>query len=258
MLKNLKDQLKANTASIPTTLGGSNHGYLGLILSPTAYMTITATPFQEPTTQANTPPSLPEPMTQTPAPSFAATPILQQLRKSKNVITVLKNQLLSAINNICVCALNDHHVGYMNQTIYVILNHLFTNYGNVTPLELEDNDTNMRLNWDPKIPFDCLIKQIEDGQDYAEDGGLPYTTKQLLCITYTLVFITGLYFEECKQWNNRPTAETTWATFKTQFHNTQCLLHDQLHTTKQAGFHNTYANHTPTTETQPLLNTMKF
>ena len=47
-LKNLKDQLKANAASIPTTLGGSNHGYLGLILSPSSYATITTTPFQEP------------------------------------------------------------------------------------------------------------------------------------------------------------------------------------------------------------------
>ena len=27
-LKHLKDQLKANAASIPTTLGGGNHGYL--------------------------------------------------------------------------------------------------------------------------------------------------------------------------------------------------------------------------------------
>ena len=36
-LKNLKDELKANAASIPTTLGSGTHGYLGLILSPTAY-----------------------------------------------------------------------------------------------------------------------------------------------------------------------------------------------------------------------------
>ena len=47
LLKNIKDQLKANAASIPTTLGGGNHSYLSLILSPTTYATITATPFQE-------------------------------------------------------------------------------------------------------------------------------------------------------------------------------------------------------------------
>ena len=47
-LKYLKDQLKANAASIPTTLGGGNHGYLGLILSPATYTTIAATQFVEP------------------------------------------------------------------------------------------------------------------------------------------------------------------------------------------------------------------
>ena len=139
----------------------------------------------------------------------------------------------------------------MNQTIHAILNHLFENYGNITPLECEDNDTKMRSNWDPNSPFDCLIKQIEDGQDYAEDGGQPYTTEQLLCIAYTLVFKTGLYFKECKQWNNHSATEQTWANFKTQFQNAQCLLHDQLHATKQAGFISNYANHTPNNETQP-------
>ena len=47
-LKNSKDELKANAASIPTTLGGGTHGYLGLILSSTAYATIAATQFIEP------------------------------------------------------------------------------------------------------------------------------------------------------------------------------------------------------------------
>ena len=159
--------------------------------------------------------------------------------------------LLSAIANIYIHARKDRHVGYMNQTIHTILNHLFKNYGNITPLELKDNDTKMRSNWDPDSPFDCLIKQIEDGQDYAEDGGQPYSAEQLLHITYTLIFKTGLYFEECKQWNNCPATEKTWANFKTQFQNAQCLLHDQLCTTKQAGFHSSYANHTPNTETQP-------
>ena len=119
----------------------------------------------------------------------------------------------------------------MNQPICAILHHLFENYGNITPLELEDNNTKMRLNWDPNSPFDCLIKQIEDGQDYTEDGGQPYTTEQLLHIAYTLVFKTGLYFEECKQWNTCLATEKTWANFKTQFHNAQRLLRDQLRTT---------------------------
>ena len=81
--------------------------------------------------EANSPPSLQEPMLQTPC---------------KNVITALKNQLLLAKDNIYIRALKDHHISYMNQTIRAILNHLLENYGIITPLELKDNDTKMRSN----------------------------------------------------------------------------------------------------------------
>ena len=47
-LKTLKDQLKANAASVPKTLGGGTHGYLGLILSPATYATISPTAFIKP------------------------------------------------------------------------------------------------------------------------------------------------------------------------------------------------------------------
>ena len=47
-LRTLKDQLEANAASVPTTLGGGNHGNLGLILSPATYATISPTAFNEP------------------------------------------------------------------------------------------------------------------------------------------------------------------------------------------------------------------
>ena len=139
----------------------------------------------------------------------------------------------------------------MNQSIHNLLTHLFENYGNITPLELEDNDTKMRALWDPNTPFDCLVQQLEDGQDYADDGSQPYTADQLLCIAYTLVFKTGLYFKDCKAWNAKPNNEKTWTTFKTHFHHAQRLLRDQLRTTKQAGFTSNVAIHHHPNKTQP-------
>ena len=134
-LKYLKDQLKANTASIPTTLGGGNHGYLGLILSPAAYTTIAATQFVEPIYPGQHP--------NVPAGTSTAntstivrhhTEDLRQWQEFKNINTALKNQLLSALDDIYICALKDRHVRYMNQSIRAILQHLFDNYGSITPL----------------------------------------------------------------------------------------------------------------------------
>ena len=94
LLKNLKDQLKANATSIRTTLGGGNHGYLGLILSPSAYATITTTPFQE----SNYPGQHPTIPAGTNATNTSAiichhTEDLKQWHECKNIITALKNQL---------------------------------------------------------------------------------------------------------------------------------------------------------------------
>ena len=251
-LKHLKDQLKANTASIPTTFGGGNHGYLGLILSPAAYTAVTATQFVEPIYPGQHP--------NVPAGTSAAntstlvrrhTEDLRQWREFKTVNTALKNLLLTTIDDIYVRALKDRHVGYMNQSTRTILHHLFDNYGNITPLELEDNNTKMCATWDPNSPFDCLIQQVEDGRDYTDDGGQPYTAEQLLRIAYTLVFKTGLYFEDYKAWNARPAAARTWDNFKTHFQTAQCLLRDKMRTTKQAGFHSNLAQHPTQHATQP-------
>ena len=251
-LKTLKDQLKANATFVPTTLCGGNHGYLGLILSPAAYATISPTAFVEPTYPGQHP--------AIPAGTNAAntsaiihhhTEDTRQWREFKNVSTTLKNQLLSAVEDIYVRALCDRHVGYMNQSICNLLTHPFENYGNITQLELVDNDTKMCALWDSNSPFDCLVQQLEDGQDYADNGGQPYTADQLLRIAYTLVFKTGLYFEDCKPWNAKPNNEKTWTTFKTHFHRSQRLLHDQLRTTKQAGFTSNVAIHHHPNKTQP-------
>ena len=250
--KYLKNQLKANAASIPTTLGGGNHGYLGLILSPATYTTITATQFVEPIYPGQHP-NVPDGTSAADTSTIVCRhkENLCQCREVKNVNTTLNNQLLSALDDIYVHAMKDRHVGYMYQSIHTILQHLFDNYGNIIPLELEDNDTKMRATWDPNSPFNCLIKQVEDGQDYADDGGQQYTAEQLLLIAFTLVFKTGLYVEDCKAWNARPAVAHTWDNFRTHFQNAQRLLRDQMRTTKQASCHSNLAQHQPLPTTQP-------
>ena len=42
-LHHIKNELKANASSVPTTLGGVYHGYLGMILTPAEYFRIAPT-----------------------------------------------------------------------------------------------------------------------------------------------------------------------------------------------------------------------
>ena len=48
-LSTIYKEIKANANSVPTTLGGENHGHLGLVISPTAYDRIApGTPYNRP------------------------------------------------------------------------------------------------------------------------------------------------------------------------------------------------------------------
>ena len=140
----------------------------------------------------------------------------------------------------------------MNQSIRNLLAHLFENYGNITQLELEDNDTKMRSLWDPNSPFDCLVQQLEDGQDYADDGGQPYTTDQLLRIAYTLVFKLGYTSKIARHGMQNPTMKKHGQTSKriSNAHNVFSMT--SFCTTKQAGFTSNFAiQHHPQHDTQP-------
>ena len=47
-LQEIKDQLKANAASITPDLGGGANGHLGLVLSPMEYNNVSTTQYQQP------------------------------------------------------------------------------------------------------------------------------------------------------------------------------------------------------------------
>ena len=44
----LKKEIQANAASVPCEAGGGANGYLGLVLRPAEYMTVSVTPFVRP------------------------------------------------------------------------------------------------------------------------------------------------------------------------------------------------------------------
>ena len=49
-LLKIKNELKANAQSVPSTLGGRQHGHLGLVLTTDEYKTVThGTPYIKPT-----------------------------------------------------------------------------------------------------------------------------------------------------------------------------------------------------------------
>jgi hypothetical protein len=113
--------------------------------------------------------------------------------------------------------LNDNMVVYANISARDMLDHLFETYGNITAVDLEINFEHMRWAWDPEQPVETLFKQIQDCADYSEAGGVLIVHPKQINVGYAKIFATGHFMSACRQWNEKPTAEKTWAQFKSHF-----------------------------------------
>jgi hypothetical protein len=113
--------------------------------------------------------------------------------------------------------LNDNMVGFANISARDIMDHLFSTYGNITAVYLEINFEHMRQAWNPQQPVESLFKQIQDCADYYEAGGVLIGHPHQINVGYFKIFVTGNFMSACRQWNEKPLAEKTWAQFKSNF-----------------------------------------
>ena len=51
----------------------------------------------------------------------------------------------------------------------------------------------------------------------ADAARKPYMAPQILSNAYTIVYNTGLFNQDCRDWRRKPLDEKTWANFKTHF-----------------------------------------
>ena len=109
--------------------------------------------------------------------------------------------------------------GYASVTVLDLITHLYATYGNITPHELEENDKRIRQPYDVTQPFETFTAQIEDSVEYANAGNTPFTAEQVLAIAYNVLFATGAFRDECKEWRKLPPQNRTWPRMKVLFGN---------------------------------------
>ena len=95
---------------------------------------------------------------------------------------VLKQQLLGCINEMYYRTLPNRHTGYVIMPTREIIKHLYTQYGNITPQDLQENNTKMKTLFDVSLPIEILYDQIEDAVELVDAGQTPYRTPQFVAI----------------------------------------------------------------------------
>jgi hypothetical protein len=84
---------------------------------------------------------------------------------------------------------------------------------------------------DVTFSFDNVINPIEDGDDFTQHAYTPLSDPHIFKIVYNLMFHTGVFNDECNEWNRRPVATQTW-TFTADY-DMYIILHQ---TSAQAGY----------------------
>jgi hypothetical protein len=136
-----------NTSSVPSNLGGAQNGYLGLILAAPAYAAIVGTdamgapqPFITPTFPSAVPMivGINEVAREAELCKFEAD--TYAWCKYNNMCKVLQKQIISAVDNVYIKAKKTRSSSYNKVSINQLLVHLFTQYGDINPNNLANNN----------------------------------------------------------------------------------------------------------------------
>ena len=90
-------------------------------------------------------------------------------------------------------------------------------YAQISPGDPALNETRMKMDYDPNLPIERLFQQIEDAVAYADHGNDPIPAVTVTNRAYTLVFKTGIFVDDCKEWKRLTPLQKTWIYFKTFF-----------------------------------------
>ena len=217
-LRILFNQIKANARSIHTTLGGGQHGHLGLVLTAQQYALLSPTPYNRPPR----PPPLVIPAYQLPhVVQTEQARHAEQVRlfnECNNLEQALRQQIVKAVNDSYLTALRNRQTNTINVPIPVIIDYLFSNHGRVTPAMLHQEEKHVKeMFYDPTHPINVIFNKVEDLSDLSTAARAEFTEQQLINIAYVIINKTGKYQPYIREWSRLQAEQQTWANFKTHF-----------------------------------------
>ena len=98
-----------------------------------------------------------------------------------------------------------------------IIAHLFTAYGQVENQDLVGNCSKLSQPWDAIRPIQELMQRVQEIQEFANDGGRTITNEDTVNTIYTLVYNTGLFYDDCDKWDDKKWGKKNWAIFQAHF-----------------------------------------
>ena len=217
-LTNLEKEIISILANIPTTLGGGNHGHVGVIMEPTDYSTMTGgIAFVNPANPGIYPTGL--------ALNAAAgtrareeaihKELIAQFETLEGVKLGTKDLILEAVDNEYLSEIEHDTLGYLNQTPRQMIEHLLTRGGALDFADTKDllaeRDGEWNVTENPQIYFNRVEKAIKG----LRRNGITSDLNERRDIALFQLKATGEFDPAVREWEAKPAADKTWANIKT-------------------------------------------
>ena len=217
-LTNLEKEIISILANIPTTLGGGNHGHVGVIMDPTEYSTMTGgTAFVNPVNPGIYPAGL--------AVNAAAgtraraeaehKELINQFETFEGVRLGTKDLILEAVDNEFLSEIEHDTLGYLNVTPRQMIGHLLSRGGALDFADTRDllaeRDGEWNVTENPQLYFNRVEKAIKG----LIRNGINSDLNERRDIALFHLKATGEFDPAVREWEAKPTADKTWANIKT-------------------------------------------
>ena len=221
-LTTLKNQIKANAQAVPSTLGGGNHGLLGLVLTDAEYAVVSADPFvSEP---------YPGALHFEQGTTALQSKMIEDAYKKRmklyemciGVEKALKQQIVKAVHEDWLRPLRNATTNTIQGNIPAILTFLLNTHGNISPDTITTKELEVKnMEYEAESePIDNIFTKIEELVEFASAAGAPYSRPQIINIAYVILKRLRIFNSSITKWNKEIRATpalNTWVHFKTFF-----------------------------------------
>ena len=235
----LHNEIKSNAMAVQSNLGGGKHGYLGLVVRPTAYDLLTNTTFF---CKVN-PGDLGIPIAATHHTQeelkLQYDENLRVFHKTQGVERALIQQLVLAVKARYITTTRNRTTGQFTSTLFILIKYMIVAYGKISPSQLIDLKQNTKtMQYYPQTPIDTVFNQVEDLLEYRELAKYLYTQIKTTNIAYRIINRTRNFQDAIKIWNRMNPFQQNWINFKTHF----CTAYREIKETDEltmedAGYH---------------------
>jgi hypothetical protein len=169
-------ELKTNSTSVHSNLGGGQFGHLGLVISPTRYAMESNAPYVRPAHPGELVIAAADTRHVQDAHERNYKEQLRTFHETHNVEIALIQQIVSAVDGQYISPMKNRNTGQFTGTIYQILVYLQNTCGKISPGQLSAFEKEVtEFHYDPITPIDIVYNKVEDLVEYGELANNPYS-----------------------------------------------------------------------------------